>query len=665
MKKQTISLLLCILFLFVCTSCSHREINLISDKQNDDYSYNEDISADYSYSVELFVDGESVSNGKTISAQNNLEHTLKIKDYVGAEYPIGLIITANGVPISFEVDDHFETMYVFEPAKRTINFSFDAMNYSGSKIDIVLISELERTPKFYLDSIHNYSNSIYYVLSGEVRHNQIENPDNCVVSPLSDEKKDETNGIVATITKNIGYSTDKYLDYTSAKEGLYVNLYGQPGDYSVITFAGREIYNGFGNTSNIQLHIEEGQFISLPIVCSQINQNDIEQIFCIIVPCDTKITGIFDTPMVQIIGNNKMSINEASHLSMRIDVSERKIDWTEERIDIDLTPIGSPAEHRFRLLCIADGILQNFNVNGEQYNSYNVELNKTISLSIKPNVSCKTDDSFVLTFFLVVESTAETYSEEYMLDPATKTMRADVLVINKYANVEKDHSNRKNEEGISSNSGISRWSLSSDSVKDDRFCSFVELNKDSCSMTYTYVPQARNENRYLTIFLLNGEVISLEDDYTSLMWSGNDNKGLTYALEVDLNRGLNRLCAITVSLDNNDIEVTRIKVLVSNDMITSDVVAVSSAIGKGESLMYLGAIDDVSIKYRISVYGFMTVNSGQSGTKRINQIGTIEPGKTTQIDIIDAECNTFSISFVAQTDNVYTFVKYYTYGRTN
>ena len=164
MKKQTISLLLCILFLFVCTSCRHREINLISDKQNDDYSYNEDISADYSYSVELFVDGESISNGKTIATQNNLEHTLKIKDYVGAEYPIGLIITANGVPISFEVDDHVETMYVFEPAKRTINFSFDAMNYSGSKIDIVLISELERTPKFYLDSIHNYSNSIYYVL---------------------------------------------------------------------------------------------------------------------------------------------------------------------------------------------------------------------------------------------------------------------------------------------------------------------------------------------------------------------------------------------------------------------------------------------------------------------------------------------------------------------
>ena len=98
MKKQTISLLLCVLLLFVCTSCSHREINLIGDKQNDDYSYNEDISADYSYSVELFVDGKSISNGKTISAQNNLEHTLKIKDYIGAEYPIGLIITANGVP---------------------------------------------------------------------------------------------------------------------------------------------------------------------------------------------------------------------------------------------------------------------------------------------------------------------------------------------------------------------------------------------------------------------------------------------------------------------------------------------------------------------------------------------------------------------------------------
>ena len=137
--------------------------------------------------------------------------------------------------------------------------------------------------------------------------------------------------------------------------------------------------------------------------------------------------------------------------------------------------------------------------------------------------------------------------------------------------------------------------------------------------------------------------------------------GLTYKFE----KGLNRICAITIALDNNDIEVTRTKVLVSTDMFKSEYAAISTAIGIGEGKVYLAPIDEFSIKYRMSEYGFMTVNSGESGTKRINRIGSIVPGDTELIDIVDTECNTFAVSLVVQKDNLYTFVKYYTYGRTN
>lgn len=664
MKRKIISFFLCVILLIMCTSCSNREITLIKDKQNDEFSYYEDIPAAYSYSVELSVDKKLISNGEKISMQENLQHKLKIKDYIGAKYSIGLIVTANGIPISFDVDGSSETMYVFEPTKKTIEFSFDATNYPGAKIDIVLLSELGRTPEFYLDSIHNYSNSIYYILSGDANQNEVGTPDECIVSQLPKEKIEQTNGVVATITKEVGYGTDKYLNYSSAKHGLYINLYGATGNYSVITLCGSKLYNGFGNTSHMQIHIDESRLKSLPISCSEIDKNSIEPIYCIVVPCDTKVEGIFDSPMVQIIGDNKMSIEEASRLSVHIEVSERKLDLTEKHITLDITPTGFPTDHRFRLLCIADGLLQNFEVQGKEYTSYSVRLNETVSLSMEPNVSCKVDDSFVLSFFLVLESTSEVYSEEYMLDPATKRMRAEVVVQNKYGNLESDRSMSKNEQNTSNNSGISRWTFSTDSSKDDRFCSFIKVYDDNCNMTYTYVPQT-TDKKYLTIFLLNGEVVSFDKEHTCLIWNSYDNKGLQYSVDYKFEKGLNRICAITIALDNNDIEVTRTKVLVSTDMFKSEYAAISTAIGIGEGKVYLAPIDEFSIKYRMSEYGFMTVNSGESGTKRINRIGSIVPGDTELIDIVDTECNTFAVSLVVQKDNLYTFVKYYTYGRTN